>query len=228
MNSNENQKESEQKLSLKEQGILPMFYHPEAETCIGVASALAEGGLKYIEFTNRGEYALENFKKLVSWKERVKSDIHLCVGTIKTPGQAHHFIEAGAEILFSPVFDSGVADVAYMQKVLWIPGCMTPTEIHHADSAGCNLVKIFPGELLKPAFIKAVQPLSPHTQFLVSGGVEASESNLREWLEAGAFALGIGSKLITPGILKSKDYGLIRNNAAGLIKAIREIRRTAL
>jgi 2-dehydro-3-deoxyphosphogluconate aldolase/(4S)-4-hydroxy-2-oxoglutarate aldolase len=224
MQSNEHQKEVEQINGLNEQGILPMFYHPEEEICINVVRALAEGGMKYIEFTNRGENALENFKKLVSWKEKGKINIHLCAGTIKTPEQAHRFIEAGAEILISPVFDSGVADVAYMEKVLWIPGCMTPTEIHLADSAGCNLVKLFPGELLKPPFIKAVRPLFPGTGFIVTGGVELTVSNLREWFAAGAIALGMGSKLITAEILQSKGYGQIRELTAGLVKAIQDIR----
>ena len=121
------------------QGILPLYYHADAELTIAIAHALYKGGIRAIEFTNRGENALQNFKILVSERNRTMPDLLLCIGTITTPQDANLFIEAGADVLISSVFDADVSDVAYINKILWIPGCMTPTEIHIAYSAGWSL-----------------------------------------------------------------------------------------
>ena len=218
--------ESEQYHSekIKEQGLLPLFYHEDTEVCLSLASALYEGGIRAIEFTNRGDQALKNFKAMVKEKHSSMKDLMLCIGTIKTAEQASKFIDAGAEVLISPVFDSSVCDVAYMEKILWIPGCSTPTEIHVAEKAGCSLVKLFPGELLKPSFISAVKPLFPNIDFMVTGGVEASKENIAAWFQAGAAAVGLGSKLISKEILATKDYQQISKKAKELIDIVQSLK----
>jgi len=207
---------------IKQQGLLPLFYHDDLQVCISVVNALYEGGVKVIEFTNRGEHALENFKALVSDRDKSMKDLMLCAGTIKTPEHAAKFIDAGADVLISPVFDSSVCDVAYMQKILWIPGCMTPTEIHQSEKAGCNLIKLFPGDLLKPSFVEAIKPLFPKIDFVVTGGVDTSKENMTAWFNAGVCSVGMGSKLITKDILKNKEYGLITEKAREVLKIIGE------
>ncbi|MBS1667456.1 MAG: bifunctional 4-hydroxy-2-oxoglutarate aldolase/2-dehydro-3-deoxy-phosphogluconate aldolase [Bacteroidetes bacterium] len=218
--------ESEQYHSkkIREQGLLPLFYHEDMEVCLSVASALYAGGIRAIEFTNRGDQALKNFTALVKEKETSMKGLMLCIGTIKTAEQASKFMDAGAEVLISPVFDSSVCDVAYMQKMLWIPGCSTPTEIHVAEKAGCSLVKLFPGELLKPSFISAVKPLFPNIDFMVTGGVEASKENIAAWFQAGASAVGLGSKLISKEILAGKDYQQISKKTKELMDIVKSLK----
>jgi 2-dehydro-3-deoxyphosphogluconate aldolase / (4S)-4-hydroxy-2-oxoglutarate aldolase len=206
---------------IKEQRLLPLFYHDDFKVCMAVTNALYEGGVRVIEFTNRGNNALENFKALIKERDAGMRDLLLCTGTIKTPEQASRFIDAGADVLISPVFDHSVCDVAYMQKVLWIPGCTTPTEIHTAEKSGGHLIKLFPGDLLKPAFVEAIKPLFPDLDFIVTGGVDTSKENITAWFKAGVCAVGMGSKLITKEILKNKEYHLITSSVRDVLKIIR-------
>ena len=214
--------ESEQHNSekIKQQGLLPLFYHDDLQVCISVTKALYDGGVRVIEFTNRGNHALENFKAIIKERDTSMPDLLLCIGTVKTPDHAVKFIDAGADVLISPVFDSSVCDIAYMQKILWIPGCATPTESHHCEKAGCNLIKLFPGDLLKPSFVKAVKPLFPEVDFVVTGGVDTSEESISSWFKAGVCAVGLGSKLITKEILNNKDYKLITSSAKDILNII--------
>ena len=185
--------------------LIPLFYEDDAQVVVDVVKALYAGGIRTIEFTNRGANALDNFKALVALKHEMP-DLYLGIGTIKNEVDAKKYIDAGADFLISPVFDASVADIAYLHKVLWIPGCMTPTEIHNAQTAGCNIVKLFPGNVLGPGFIEAIRPLFREVQFLVTGGVDATEESISSWLKAGAAGVGLGSKLITKNVLENKQY----------------------
>jgi len=186
--------------------LIPLFYENDVVVVTEVVKALYAGGIRTIEFTHRGVNALENFKVLVALKNEMP-DLFLGIGTIKNEVDAKNYIDAGADFLISPVFDASVDDIAYLHKVLWIPGCMTPTEIHHAQVAGCNIIKLFPGNVLGPGFIEAIKPLFNDVHFLVTGGVDATEQSILSWLNAGAAGVGLGSKLITKSLLANKQYG---------------------
>ena len=196
--------------------IIPLFYEDDKEVCISVVEALYNGGVRTIEFTHRGPQALDNFKALVAKKTEMPG-LMLGIGTIKNTQDAEAYIQAGANFLISPVFDSAVADIAYLHKILWIPGCMTPTEIHVAKQAGCDLVKLFPGNILGPGFIEAIRPLFRDVQFLVTGGVDATEESVTKWLKAGAAGVGMGSKLITKEALQQKEYEKISSKIKALL-----------
>jgi 2-dehydro-3-deoxyphosphogluconate aldolase / (4S)-4-hydroxy-2-oxoglutarate aldolase len=209
---------------LKDQAILPLFFHPEPEVCLDVTRSLYEAGIRSLEFTNRGKAALDNFKALVAERNANMKDLYLAVGTIRTAEQANQFMEAGADYLISPVFDAAVCDAAYMNKILWIPGCMTPTEIHVAENAGCTLVKLFPGNVLGPDFVAAISSLFPNLDFMPTGGVEPEKENLEEWFAAGVCAVGMGSKLISKSILEEKDYKGLRKKTKKLLEIIASLK----
>ena len=196
--------------------LIPLFYESDVQVVIDVVKALYAGGIRTIEFTNRGPQALNNFKALVALKNEMP-DLYLGIGTIKTEEDAKKYIDAGADFLISPVFDASVADIAYLHKVLWIPGCMTPTEIHNAQVAGCNIVKLFPGNVLGPGFIEAIKPLFSDIHFLVTGGVDATEQSIMSWLKAGAAGVGLGSKLITKTVLANKEYDVLTATSKQLL-----------
>jgi 2-dehydro-3-deoxyphosphogluconate aldolase/(4S)-4-hydroxy-2-oxoglutarate aldolase len=196
--------------------LIPLFYESDVQVVIDVVKALYAGGIRTIEFTNRGPQALDNFKALVALKNEMP-DLYLGIGTIKTEDDAKKYIDAGADFLISPVFDASVADIAYLHKVLWIPGCMTPTEIHNAQVAGCNIVKLFPGNVLGPGFIEAIKPLFSDIHFLVTGGVDATEQSIMSWLKAGAAGVGLGSKLITKTVLANKEYDVLTATSKQLL-----------
>jgi 2-dehydro-3-deoxyphosphogluconate aldolase/(4S)-4-hydroxy-2-oxoglutarate aldolase len=172
-----------------------VYYNDDSETCIEVMKASYAGGIRVFEFVSRGAKALENFKILLDYKKAHLSDLLLGIGTIKTAAQAQAFISAGADFIVSPIVLKEIAEVTLDRGVLWIPGCMTPTEIALAESLGAPLVKLFPGDTLGPGFLKAIKPLFPNVKFMPTGGVDVAEDNIRGWFEAGVYSVGLGSKL---------------------------------
>jgi 2-dehydro-3-deoxyphosphogluconate aldolase/(4S)-4-hydroxy-2-oxoglutarate aldolase len=208
---------------LKKQGVLPLFYHDDLQVCVETTKALYAAGIRAIEFTNRGASALNNFKTLVNLRNEKMKDLSWAVGTIRTARQANQFIEAGADFLVSPVFDAEVCDAAYINKILWIPGCMTPTEIHHAENAGCGIVKLFPGNVLGPSFVSGIRELFPGMDFMPTGGVEVNKENISAWFKAGVCAVGMGSKLISQSILEEKQF----DKLTSITKEVLEIIRSA-
>lgn len=209
---------------LKQQKLLPLFYHSDAIVCLAVTKALYAAGIRSIEFTNRGEAALKNFKQLVAARNENMKDLLLAVGTIRTAEQANQFIQAGADYLISPIFDTDVCDAAYINKILWIPGCMTPTEIHVAELAGCRLVKLFPGNVPGPTFVSGIKELFPAIDFMPTGGVETNKENLEAWLKAGVCAVGMGSKLISKELMEAKDYATIETKTKEVLALIATIK----
>jgi len=210
---------------IKEQGLLPLYYNADKDVCIRVAHALYNAGVRIIEFTNRGKMALENFKALKAERDSLMKDLMLGIGTIGNAQDANAFMDAGADFLVSPFFDADVADAAYIRKVLWIPGCMTPTEIHHAKNAGCNFIKLFPGNVLQPSFVQAVKELFPGIDLMPTGGVEIDKENLSAWFDAGVCAVGMGSKLVSKKLMETKDYETIEKTTRKVLKRIAAIKK---
>jgi 2-dehydro-3-deoxyphosphogluconate aldolase/(4S)-4-hydroxy-2-oxoglutarate aldolase len=209
---------------IEKQGLLPLFYHENEQVSVRVLKALYDAGIRAVEYTNRGEAALRNFKTLRKLCDAEMKDMCLGIGTIKSADMAKAFSDAGADFLISPVFDASVCDVAYLNKLLWVPGCMTPTEIHEGEKAGCTLVKIFPSNILTPGFISAVKELFPQLSFMCTGGVEPNESGLQAWFDAGVAVVGMGSQLITPTILQEENYELLRAHTVEVLLIIQKIK----
>ena len=209
---------------IDEQGILPLFYHENIEVCLAITRSLYAAGIRCIEFTNRGSNAPGNFSQLVKARDVDMQDLLLAIGTIKTGDDASRFIDAGADCLISPVFDSTVCDVAYLNKILWIPGCMTPTEIDVAQKAGCTILKLFPGNVLGPGFVEAIQPLFTGLKYVVTGGVDVTEESLKPWFKAGVAGVGLGSKLITKPIIESKGYKDLQTSTENILSIIGKIK----
>jgi 2-dehydro-3-deoxyphosphogluconate aldolase/(4S)-4-hydroxy-2-oxoglutarate aldolase len=211
-------------MEIKRAGMLPLFYHPEKEICIEVTKTLYTAGVRIVEFTARGDKALENLEALAAERYRVMPDLLLAVGTIRTVGQARQFMAAGADFLISPVFDEGIHTYAKEQQVLWIPGCMTPTEIHTANRAGCRLIKLFPGNVLGPSYVESILPLFPGLEIIVTGGVDTSEQNIAAWLNAGVAGVGLGSKLISSHLLNAKDFLTLRKETETVLEIMKRLK----
>ncbi|QBQ40128.1 bifunctional 4-hydroxy-2-oxoglutarate aldolase/2-dehydro-3-deoxy-phosphogluconate aldolase [Sphingobacterium psychroaquaticum] len=174
---------------------IPVFYHDDLETCIAVVDACYRGGIRVFEFVHRGEKAVENFEALLAYKKKHLIDLKLGIGTIKTPELAKTYVKLGAEFIVSPVIVPAIAKETLEKGILWIPGCMTPTEIAQAEAVQAPLVKLFPGDTLGPNFLKSIKPLFPNTKFMPTGGVDVEENNIDAWFKAGVYAVGLGSKL---------------------------------
>lgn len=207
---------------IKQQGILPLFFHSDKRVCLDIVRTLYDLNITCIEFTNRGEAALENFKAIVAERNKSMPNLLLAAGTIETEEHVNQFIKAGADFLISPFFDNEVCSAAKLKKAFWIPGCMTPTEIHQAKKAGCTLLKLFPGNVLGPSFVSGIKELFPKIDFMPTGGVELSKENISAWFKAGVCAVGMGSKLIDKEIMESKNYTLLTERAKQVLSIVAE------
>ncbi|NBX11698.1 MAG: bifunctional 4-hydroxy-2-oxoglutarate aldolase/2-dehydro-3-deoxy-phosphogluconate aldolase [Chitinophagaceae bacterium] len=181
--------------SLSKQVILPLYYHDDVTICLNRLRSLYKGGIRVIEFTNRGERALSNFREMKKIQEQECPDLIFGVGTIYTASEAEQFAKAGADFLISPIFSKEVSDYCFKNQLPYVPGCMTPTEIYTATEAGCKLVKLFPGHVLGSSFIKSIQDLFPGIAFMPTGGIKLDKNSLQNWLSSGAIAVGIGGPL---------------------------------
>lgn len=210
--------------AIKADGLLPLFYNDSAEVCIALSKALYAAGVQSIEFTNRGDFALENFKAMVAARNAEMPGLLLGVGTISTADEAKQFVAAGADFLISPFFDESVSNAAKAAGVPWIPGAMTPREVHLAKQAGCVMIKLFPGNVLGPGYVEAILPLFRGVDFIVTGGVDAEAENLAKWFKSGVVGVGMGSKLITKNILANKEYDRLTEITKALISTVKNNR----
>lgn len=194
------------------QKILPLYYNENEFVTINVAKTLYQAGVRVIKYTNRGPFALENFKSLKKLQNEELYDLVLGNGTIKDSYDAENYINAGADFLVAPVTDLEVASIAAKHGVLWIAGCMTPTEIHLAHKGGAKLVKIFPASVIGPEFITTVKDIFSGMSFMATGCGGLSKENLNNWFNAGACAIGSGSKLIKQSRIDELDFeGLFKD-----------------
>lgn len=205
-------------------GILPLYFYKDTEVSIEVLRALYNGGIRAVEYTNRGEAALKNFAAMRKVCDAEMKDMYLGVGTIKNEDAAKAFVDAGADYLISPGLVEDAVKVADANNMLWVPGCMTPTEIIRAENLGAKFVKLFPGNILGPGFMSAIKELFPNVLFMPTGGVELDKANIAGWFKAGVCAVGMGSKLITKSLLDNKDYETITSATKDVIAIIADIK----
>ncbi len=205
-------------------GILPLYFYKDTEVSIEVLRALYNAGIRAVEYTNRGEAALKNFAEMRKVCDAEMKDMFLGVGTIKNANAAKAFVDAGADYLISPGLVEDVVTVADTNNMLWVPGCMTPTEIIKAENLGAKFVKLFPGNILGPGFMSAIKELFPDLLFMPTGGVELDKGNISGWFKAGVSAVGMGSKLITKTLLENKDYETITSATKDVINIIADIK----
>jgi 2-dehydro-3-deoxyphosphogluconate aldolase/(4S)-4-hydroxy-2-oxoglutarate aldolase len=209
---------------IPEVGILPLYFYKDTEVSIEVLRALYRGGIRAVEYTNRGEAALTNFAAMRKVCDSEMKDMYLGVGTIKNADAAKAFIDAGADYLISPGLVEDAVKVADANNMLWVPGCMTPSEIIKAEQLGAKFVKLFPGNILGPGFMSAIKELFPNLLFMPTGGVELDKGNIAGWFKAGVCAVGMGSKLITKSLLENKDYDTITSATKDVIAIIADIK----
>lgn len=204
--------------------IVPLFYHSDIDVALKVTGALYEGGSRLLEFTNRGDFAINVFSELVPKVATAYPEMIIGAGTISDAPTAALFLANGANYIVSPTFNPEVAKLCNSRKVAYMPGCSTLTEIATAEEYGAEIVKLFPGTTSGgPAFVKAVKGPRPWTSIMPTGGVSADEENLRGWFDAGVVCVGMGSKLVRSDYLKAQDYDSIKTtveNAFALIAKV--------
>jgi 2-dehydro-3-deoxyphosphogluconate aldolase/(4S)-4-hydroxy-2-oxoglutarate aldolase len=207
------------------QGILPLYFNADEAVSIEVLRAIYRAGIKAVEYTNRGEAALKNFKKLVETRNNEMQGLLLGVGTIKSVQQAESYVNAGADFLVSPGYIPEVVDYVINKNIFYGPGCMTPGEIIMAENKGITFIKLFPGNLLGPEFVSSIKDIFPKLLFMPTGGVDTTKENLEAWFKAGVSAVGMGSKLISKKLMEQRDYATIEKLTKEVLQTIQSIRK---
>jgi len=208
------------------QGVIPVFYHPDAQTCVNVIQACANGGARCIEFTNRGDFASHVFLDVARHFARADPGVIMGVGSVVDAPTAGIYIANGARFVVGPILNADVAKVCNRRMIPYSPGCGSASEISYAQELGCEIVKVFPGESVGgPTFVKNVLGPMPWTRIMPTGGVDPDEKSLREWFGAGIVAAGMGSKLITNDLLKAGDWKGIEDRVRKTVDLIASIRR---
>ena len=209
---------------ITEQGILPLYFNKDAETSVDLLRALYKAGIRTVEYTNRGEAALANFAEMKKVIDAELPGMLLGVGTIKDAASAEAFVNAGADYVISPGLVEDVAEWAEARGILWVPGCMTPSEIIRAEKLGAKFVKLFPGNILGPSFLSGIKALFPNLLFMPTGGVDTTKENISGWFKAGVCAVGMGSNLVTKDVMDNKQYDLLTENTTKVLETINSSR----
>lgn len=214
--------------TIRRDGVVPVFYNADIEATREVARRLVGGGISTIEFTNRGDGAVEVFAELIRWARRELPELVVGVGTVVDPAAAGHFIDLGANFVFAPSLSGEVAAVCAGRNVPYVPGCGTLTEIQSAYQLGSDLVKLFPaGSIGGPAFLSAIRAPCPWVEAVPTGGVEPTVESLRAWFDAGAPAVGMGSKLLPNDLVSGNDWDAVEQRIAATVSAVRAAREGA-
>ena len=203
--------------------LVPVFYHPDGDVCAGVLSACYRAGVRAFEFTNRGDFAHERFADLSRLCARDFPDLALGAGTVLDAPTAALYLQLGADFIIGPTFSEEVARVCNRRKVAYLPGCATLTEITTAHEWGVEIVKIFPGEVLGPGFIKSLSGPLPFASAMVTGGVEPTHESLSKWFGAGAVAVGMGSQLFPKDVLTNRAFDTIETTVRDVVRIIAEL-----
>jgi 2-dehydro-3-deoxyphosphogluconate aldolase/(4S)-4-hydroxy-2-oxoglutarate aldolase len=208
-----------------ETGIVPVFYHSDAEVAKNVAQACYEGGIRAFEFTNRGEFAHEVFGELVKFAAKECPELILGVGSVVDAPTAALYLQLGANFVVSPLFNADVAKVCNRRCVPYTPGCGSVTEIGFAQEAGCDLCKVFPGDVLGTNFVKGLKAPMAWSMLIVTGGVKPEEGNLKAWFDAGVSCVGMGSNLFPKEVIAAKDWGKVSELCTNALEIVQKVRK---
>ena len=203
--------------------MVPVFFNKNIETSRKVLKACYDGGVRVFEFTNRGDGADKVFAELVKFAETLPGLI-LGIGSISFGKDARRFIRLGANFVVGPQYNPSVNCWCRLTRIPYMPGCGTVSEVGRAQRAGCEICKVFPGDVLGPKFVKALRAPMPWSKIMVTGGVKPERENLEGWFGAGVSCVGMGSNLFPKDAIAAGDWAKITelcNNALEIIKSLR-------
>ena len=210
---------------MKETGMIPVFYNSDIEVSKKVVKACYDGGVRAFEFTNRGEFAHEVFGELVKYAAKECPEMIMGIGSIVDAPTAALYIQLGANFIVGPLFNPEVAKVANRRLVPYAPGCGTVSEVGFAQEMGCDVCKVFPGDVLGTGFVKGLKAPMPWSNLMVTGGVKPEETNLKGWFDAGVTCVGMGSNLFPADMMKAGDWVGITKLCSDALAIIRKVRK---
>ncbi|MBO0323010.1 bifunctional 4-hydroxy-2-oxoglutarate aldolase/2-dehydro-3-deoxy-phosphogluconate aldolase [Muricauda sp. CAU 1633] len=206
-------------------GMVPLFYHPDVELGKKVLKACYDGGARLMEFTSRGDFAHEVFAELNKYALKELPRMMMGVGSVTDAAAASLYMQLGANFVVTASLREDVAIVCNRRKVSYSPGCGSLTEIARAEELGCEIVKLFPGSLYGPGFVKAIKGPQPWTSIMPTGGVSTDEDNLKGWFGAGVTCVGLGSQLISKEVIQNGDFKGLEKSVSETLALIAKIRK---
>jgi len=210
--------------TILEDGAVPTFSAPDAETAFEMVAGCAAGGSGVVEFTNRGEGAYETFVQLARRVAAELPDVILGAGTIIDAPTAALFIAAGARFVVGQSLSEEVARLCNRRRIAYVPGCGTATEIAAAEELGCEIVKLFPAAAYDgPAFVRNLLGPSPGSRVMPTN-VVATEEATRAWIAAGAACLGVAGHLYPADLIASRDRAEIARRTRAFLGWVRDAR----
>lgn len=209
---------------MQQTGLVPVFYHADAAVAKQVLKACYDGGVRAFEFTNRGDFAQEVFAELVKYAAAELPGMILGIGSVVDPGTAALYLQLGANFVVGPIYNPAVVPVCNRRLVPYCPGCGSASEVSAAQEAGCDLCKVFPGDVLGPAFVKGLRAPMPWSRLMVTGGVKPERANLEAWFKAGVTCVGMGSNLFPKDVIAAGDWPRITALCRDALQIIQEIR----
>ena len=210
---------------MKQTGLVPLFYNSDLEISKKVIQATYDGGARLLEFTARGDFAHEVFGELNKYVLKNMPGMIMGVGSVTDAASASRFMALGANFIVTPVLREDIAIVCNRRKVMWSPGCGSLTEICRAEELGCEVVKLFPGGIYGPDFVKAIRGPQPWTSIMPTGCVSPTKENLEGWFNAGVTCVGMGSKLINKNADGNYDLAKIESDTKAALAIIKDIRK---
>jgi 2-dehydro-3-deoxyphosphogluconate aldolase/(4S)-4-hydroxy-2-oxoglutarate aldolase len=204
---------------LHDLGLVAVIRGPSLDLTLKLVAALVRGGVPGIEITFTTPDALSVVRAL---HEHYGDDILLGMGTLTEPEQAGQAQAAGAAFLVSPHTDPELAQAMTATGLPVMMGALTPTEVMLARRLGSDVIKLFPGSLTGPAYVRALKGPFPDLSIMPTGGV--SLDNIAQWFEAGVFAVGVGSELCPSQWVREGRFDDIAGRAARFVSAVQAAR----
>ena len=206
-------------------GAVPVFHVSDVDDSVAIARACVSGGMRVVEFTNRGDHAHEVFNAMDKAVGSEAPEAILGAGTVLDPATAALYVNSGARLIVGPNTNSEVARLCNRRKVAYIPGCGTASEISYAEELGCEIVKLFPARASGgPGFVKDLLGPMPWSSIMPTGGIGVGRETLQEWFDAGVIAVGLGSSLITSDIVTRRAWDELKRRCRDVVSSISEIR----
>lgn len=209
----------------KETGMIPVFYHKDVEIAKQVIKACYEGGVRVFEFTNRGDFAHEVFGELVKFVNKECPEMIMGIGSIADPIAAGLYIQLGANFIVGPLFNPEVAKIANRRLIPYMPGCGSVSEVGFAQEMGCDVCKVFPGDVLGTGFVKGLKAPMPWSNLMVTGGVKPEAANLKGWFDTGVTCVGMGANLFPADVMAAKEWSKITQLCKDTLEIIKNVRK---
>lgn len=204
--------------SFKDSPLIAVLRNLHENQSLKVIESLLEGGVHNIEVT----FGANNPARVIeAAKKTFGNDVFIGAGTVLNEEHVKIAVDAGAQFAFSPIYNEEVVRLSLENNIISIPGCYSPTEIYAAHQLGAHAIKVFPATSLGPSFIKDIKSPMPYINIIPTGGI--NKENIVSYLNAGAFAVGLGSSLINTELVDSKSFNQITIRAQEFISIINQI-----